>query len=156
MGRLSLLTPVYISVAWVLTVSYQLFTATAVRTTVAYLSGVLPSLELLFLREESTIVFIHGFAWIFLISSIIPSILLGSRRSVLLQFVVCLLLTLTPKLFGDWLAEYVTQIVGMSLLFSNVLFASLYLLVPYVLMILVDAVNSRRERNWGRLRSWPS
>ncbi|MEM3040934.1 MAG: hypothetical protein QXG97_02755, partial [Nitrososphaerota archaeon] len=119
LGKLSLLTPVYLSVAWVATASYQLFTATAVRTVVAYLCELLPSLRLLLLREESTIVFIHGFAWIFLVSSIIPSILLGSRRSVLLQFTVCLLLTLTPTLFRDWIEVYLAQIFAMNLLFNN-------------------------------------
>ncbi len=153
MARLSLLAPFYLSVAWVLTATYQLFTATAVRTTVAYLNTLLPSLGLLLAREEGTMVFIHGFAWIFLLSSIIPAIILGNRRSTLVQFIVCLLLALTPTLFRDWIGETLQQIAGMNHMLSNIYFASLYLLIPYLLMIAIDAVASRRERNWGRIWS---
>jgi len=37
MGKSALVTPLYISVAWILLITYQLFTQTAVSTVVSYI-----------------------------------------------------------------------------------------------------------------------
>jgi hypothetical protein len=73
MGK-DVLAPLYISVAWTLMISYQLFTQTAVVTVVTSISTFWPSAisAWLYARVE-TIVFIHAFAWIFVLSSVIPS-----------------------------------------------------------------------------------
>lgn len=145
-------TPVYISVAWALMITYQLFTQTAVLTFIAFLNTFWPStISAWLLSKVDTIIFIHAFAWIFVLSSVIPSILLGKETSVLIQFFVCLILTV----FSFWIKDVllltteghsIEALFSMSMLFQNPLFASLYLLAPYLFMLLLD-IRSRRLRN---------
>jgi hypothetical protein len=59
----------------------------------------------LFSRRD-TLVFIYAFAWVFVLSSVIPSVILGKERSVLIQFFVCLTLTLVSLLIRDTLIAY--------------------------------------------------
>jgi len=97
----------------------------------------------------ATIVFIHAFAWIFVLSSVIPSILLGKGRSVLLQFFLCLTLTLVATSVEDILIllignSPIVQMEALSALFQNPILAGLYLSVPYVLMLYLD-IHARRS-----------
>ena len=93
LGLAMLMVPLYISVAWRLIITYQLFTQTAVYSFTDYLGNVLPSLGGLLNTRIDTVVFIHTFAWIFVLASVVPSIILGKGRSILLQFFLCLTLT---------------------------------------------------------------
>jgi hypothetical protein len=99
--KAAVLTPLYLSMSWVLTVSYQLFTDTAVRTIAFNVNSVLPSVSGWLSQNIEMVVFIYAFSWIFVLSSVIPSIIIGRERSVLLQFVVCLLLTLLALSIND-------------------------------------------------------
>jgi hypothetical protein len=99
--KAAVLTPLYLSMSWVLTVSYQLFTDTAVRTIAFNVKSVLPSVSGWLSQNIEMVVFIYAFSWIFVLSSVIPSIILGRERSVLMQFVVCLLLTLLALSIND-------------------------------------------------------
>jgi hypothetical protein len=145
-------TPAYISVAWALMITYQLFTQTAVLTFITFLNTFWPStISAWLFSHVDTIIFVHAFAWVFVLSSVIPSILLGKERSVLIQFFVCLVLTL----FSFWVKDALLLITdghsietlfSMSTLFQNPLFAGLYLSVPYLFMLLLD-IRSRRLRN---------
>ncbi|MDH7477321.1 MAG: hypothetical protein QHH17_02940 [Candidatus Bathyarchaeota archaeon] len=149
MGKVALVTPLYVSVAWILLVSYQLFTQTAVSTVVSYISVVLPEIGWWMSYRIDMLVFVHAFAWIFLLSSAIPSVLLGKQRSVLIQFVVCLTLTFLAFIIQDLLKVYeiepISQLLGLYFLFQNPIFATLYLSTPYIFMLLLD-IGLRKKR----------
>lgn len=149
-----LITPLYLSVAWVLMVSYQIFTQTAVSTVVSVISPVVPVLGTWLIARMDIVVFVYSFAWVFVLSSIIPSLLLGKDRGVMVQFIVCLSLALTGIILIDVLdkvyninltnpevlfANPVTQ------LFTNVFFAAFYLSLPYIFMLAID-YRGRKKR----------
>ena len=139
----------YISVAWSLIISYQLFTQTAVYSIIYFLNNLLPSTaEFLILRIDM-VVFIHTFAWIFVLSSVIPSMILGKARSVLLQFFLCLTITFVAVSVEDILALMIgtapiAKIQIMSVWFQNPLIAGTYLSAPYLSMLYLD-IHSRRK-----------
>lgn len=81
MGKTALLAPLYVSVAWTFLVSYQLFTQTAVSTLVAYVNMIWPAVGGWLSLRIDLIVFVYAFAWVFLLSSVIPSVILGRERS---------------------------------------------------------------------------
>ena len=95
------------------------------------------------------IVFIDAFAWVFVLSSAIPSVILGKERSVLVQFFVCLALTFLAFMVLDVISNYgqgpMDQLLSFAVLFSNPLFTGLYLSMPYVLMLVLD-MHSRKSR----------
>lgn len=132
-------------------ISYQLFTQTAVVTVVTSLNTFWPSTVSAWLASRvETMVFIHAFAWVFVLSSVIPSTILGKERSVLIQFFVCLALTLVAFWIKDALPSIVggqpiEKIFSLAVLFQNPLFAGLYLSAPYLFMLLLD-IHSNRNR----------
>jgi hypothetical protein len=143
--------PLYISVAWSLIVSYQLFTQTAVNSIVYALNNHWFSVGQLLTTRVDTIVFIHAFAWIFVLSSVIPSVILGRSRSVLLQFFLCLTLTFVATSVKDVLqfsvgANPALQLESFASLFQNPILAGLYLSVPYVFMLYLDIRTRRADR----------
>ncbi|MEM3442655.1 MAG: hypothetical protein QXM86_02170, partial [Candidatus Bathyarchaeia archaeon] len=123
MGKTAIITPLYISIAWTLLLSYQLFTQTAVTTVVDYIQTLSPEIGVWLARRIDILVFVHSFAWIFLLSSAIPSVLLGKQRGVLVQFVVCLTLTFLAFIIKDLLAVYelepVNQMLSLYVIFQN-------------------------------------
>lgn len=148
MGKAALATPLYISVAWTLMVSYQLFTETAVTTVVTHINMFLPSLSSWLASRIDMIVFIYAFAWVFLLSSALPSAILGKERSVLIQFFVCLMLTFLAFVIEDMITygdRPVDQIFNLANLFSNPFLAVGYLSIPYLLMLTLD-IRSRKRR----------
>jgi len=153
----AVLAPVYVSVAWILMISYQLFTQTAVVTVVTSLSELWPSTLTVWLASRvETIVFITAFAWIFLLSSVIPSAILGKERSVLIQFVFCLALTLTSIWVKDTLpliveSQAVDKILSLAGFFDNPLFAAPFLAAPYLLMLLRDVLSNRKKNETRRV-----
>ncbi|MEM3731397.1 MAG: hypothetical protein QW667_05235 [Candidatus Bathyarchaeia archaeon] len=148
MGKTAIITPLYISIAWTLLLSYQLFTQTAVTTVVDYIQTLSPEIGVWLARRIDILVFVHSFAWIFLLSSAIPSVLLGKQRGVLVQFVVCLTLTFLAFIIKDLLAVYelepVNQMLSLYVIFQNFSFAIIYLSIPYILMLILD-IHSRRK-----------
>lgn len=95
------------------------------------------------------VVFIHTFAWIFVLSSVIPSMILGKARSVLLQFFLCLTITFVAVSVEDILALMIgtapiAKIQIMSVWFQNPLIAGTYLSAPYLSMLYLD-IHSRRK-----------
>ena len=95
------------------------------------------------------VVFVYAFAWVFVLSSVIPSLLLGKERGVLAQFVVCLTLTFLAFALLDVLQNYagtsLAQLLSFSFLFMNPVLAGFYLALPYIVMIGLD-VHSRRKK----------
>lgn len=156
MGKAALITPVYISVAWSLMVSYQFFTQTAVTTVTAYIDMFWPSVGGWLVSRMDMIVFVHAFAWVFLLSSAIPSVILGKGRGVLVQFFVCLTLAFLAFVVQDILIAYggrsMDQIFNFADLFSNPFLAIGYLSMPYLLMLGLD-INSRRKQKKEKMES---
>ncbi len=150
MGKASILTPLYISVAWILITSYQFFTQTTVTTITTYIYPYLPTIGTWMASNLDIIIFIHSFAWIFLLSSAIPSIILGKNRGVLAQFSVCLTLTFMAFVIQDALVGFsngaLDQILGLAPLFHNPLLAGAYLSLPYLLMMGFDIRGRQRQK----------
>lgn len=148
LGKAVYITPLYLSVAWTLMISYQLFTETAVTTIVTQLNTVVPTIGFWLAARVDMVVFVYAFAWTFVLSSVIPSLLLGKERGVLVQFFVCLTLTFLAFALLDVLQNYagtsLAQLLSFSFLFSNPLIAGFYLALPYIVMIGLD-VHSRRK-----------
>jgi len=149
LGKAAVVTPLYISIAWTLMVSYQLFTQTAVTTVTIYIDTFWPSAGAWLVTRMDMLVFIHAFAWVFLLSSAIPSVILGKGRGVLVQFFVCLTLTFSAFIVQDIITTYenrsIGQIFSLENLFHNPFLALGYLSLPYLLMLAFD-INSRRKQ----------
>jgi hypothetical protein len=143
-----IITPLYISVAWILITTYQFFTQTTVTTVTAQIQTFSPILGSWLTTRLDLVTFIHSFAWIFLLSSAIPSIILGKTRGILAQFSVCLVLTFIASIIQDVLTGLsigtLDKIFGLAPLFQNPILAGAYLSLPYILMIGFD-IRGRRQ-----------
>jgi hypothetical protein len=78
--KASLLAPMYLSVSWVLTVSYQLFTETAVKSIATSVTSSWPAASGWLNANVDTLVFVYAFTWIFVLSSVIPSVYFGKTK----------------------------------------------------------------------------
>ena len=149
MGRAAVVTPLYISFAWILMISYQLFTQIAVTTVITYVDELWPLAGGWLTSRMEMIVFIYAFSWVFLLSSAIPSFILGKEKGVLAQFLVCLAVTFLAFVVQDILTTYsggpVHQLFNLAVLFQNPILAVGYLLIPYALMAFLD-FRSRKKR----------
>lgn len=124
-------------------ISYQLFTQTAVTTLVSAIDVFIPQIGSWLLSRLDMIIFIYAFAWVYLLSSVLPAVILGKKCSVFIQFLVCLSLTFLAFVIQDGLivlfeANTIDQILNLSIYFNNSLIAAGYLAIPYVLMIGLD------------------
>jgi len=150
LGKAALAAPMYISVAWTLMISYQLFTQTAVTTLITYINTSIPSIGLWLYSRIGMIVFIYAFAWVFVLSSAIPSVILGKERGVLTQFFVCLTLTFLAFALLDVLKNYggssLDQLLSFNFLFNNPVLAALYLSIPYVVMVALHLRARKRNK----------
>ena len=148
MSKATLMTPLYVSVAWTVMVTYQIFTQTAVSTVLNSFNVLWPAAGEWLLLRMDMIIFVHAFAWVFVLSSVIPSLLLGKKRSVLVQFFVCLTLALVAFVIQDSMSVYLSgqsQVLpGVAFLLGNPLLAVVYLSVPYLFMVTID-IRARRK-----------
>jgi len=146
LGRAVWVAPLYISIAWTLMIAYQIFTQTAVSTIITNVNTFIPSIGFWLTSRIDLVIFVYGFAWVFILSSAIPGAILGKERGVLVQFFLCLTLTFLAIIMVDVLEIYgnmsMSQLLGFSLFFNNLVVASLYLAIPYILMITLD-IRSR-------------
>jgi len=149
-GKLIWATPFYLSLAWALMISYQLFTETAVKTIVSNLGLVLPVAGFWLTSRIDMIVVINAFAWVFVLSSVLPSLILGKERSILVQFFVCLILTVVSFIILDAIQNVggpmLDQLQGAAFLFNNAFFAILYLALPYIAMVGLDWFLKKRQK----------
>ena len=150
MGKAAFTAPLYVSVAWTLIISYQLFTQTAVTSITNILNQFLPSIGSWLILKTDIVVFIHAFAWIFVLSSVIPSIILGKGRSILIQFWLCLTLVLVALLFEDILTiiiggQPITKFQALLLWLQNPVLAGLYLSIPYLFMFYLDLRQRKKK-----------
>jgi hypothetical protein len=127
-------------------ITYQIFTQTAVSTIVANINAFIPSLGVWLSSRMDLVVFVYSFAWVFILSSAIPCAILGKERGVLIQFFLCLAITFLAFIMVDIIESYTSismgQFLGFSHFFNNLVVASLYLAIPYILMIALD-IRSR-------------
>lgn len=131
-------------------ISYQLFTETAVTTVLTGLKSIAPSLGIWLVERQDMIIFVYAFAWVFVLSSVIPSKILGKERSVLVQFIVCLALTLSAFVILDALknsfGEVINQLFSFSYLLNNPAIAVLYLAIPYLFMLSLDLRSRSKSK----------
>jgi hypothetical protein len=124
-----------------------MFTNTAVKSIAANANLWIPSAGTWINSNVETIVFIYAFTWIFVLSSVIPSAILGKERSVLMQYVVVLILTLLAFYMADILqivgGIHVNDLLNAATFLTNPILAVVYLVVPYIFMIGLD-IRSRR------------
>ena len=97
-------------------------------------------------------VFIHAFAWIFVLSSVIPSVILGKGRGVLVQFFLCLTLVLVATLIEDALTimierQPIYQLENLSTWLQNPILAGVYLSVPYLFMLYLDIRSKKKNKD---------
>ena len=133
--------------------SYQLFTQTTVESITTAITTYLPTIGTWMADKIDIIVFIHSFAWIFLLSSVIPALLLGKQRGVLVQFSLCLTLAFLAFVIQDLLTDFGTldQILALAHLFYNPILAFAYLSVPYLLMLGFDIRSKRKKLQWTKV-----
>ncbi len=152
--RAALLAPTYLAISWVLTVSYQLFTDTAVKSIASNIISFWPTVSSWLNSNIQTIVFVYAFTWIFVLSSVIPSAILGKQRSTLIQYAVVLTLTLLAFFMADILQTLagirIEQILGAATVLENPILAGFYLSVPFLLMIGLD-INSKRKQKGAEI-----
>ena len=131
-------------------ISYQLFTETAVTTLVTEINTFIPPIGFWLAVRIDMVVFVYAFAWTFVLSSAIPSVLLGKDCSVLVQFFVCLTLTLLAFVLVDLMEIYagtsLTQLLSFAFIFTNPILATLYLALPYIVMIGLDLRSKRMNK----------
>ena len=130
-------------------ISYQLFTQTAVATMISRVGTFFPSVGAWLTSRMHMMIFIYAFAWVFLLSSAIPCVILGKERSGLVQFFVCLTLTFMAFMFLDAIKNYsggpMDQLLSFAVSSNDPLLAGLYLSMPYLLMLALD-IHSRKSR----------
>ena len=147
MGKAVAVTPLYFSFAWVLLLSYQVFTETAVNTLLNELHSIWPEAGLFLSTKTELIVLVIAYSWIFLLSSVIPSAILGKRSGTVVQFFVVLVLTSSTLIIKDLVSLYtgldVSMIFSLTKYLLNPLDAFTYLVFPYLIMSLVDIMNKR-------------
>jgi hypothetical protein len=155
--KAGLAAPLYLSVSWILTVSYQLLTDTAVKTVATQIGLVWPSAAIWINSNIQTITFIYAFTWIFVLTSVIPSALLGKERGVLIQYFVVLFLSLLALFIPDILFAtfgiQLNEIIASSTITQNIVIALLYLSVPYFFMIGLDLRGRKRAIREARASS---
>ena len=132
---------IYLSFAWILMVSYQIFTRSALTT----MGNSIPILASLISSQTDLAVFICSFAWMFVLSALISIVMFGKERRLTIQFLVSLGLTLTGTALLGLLHLAGLDILNPSflsqpftLLFGNVFFAFFYLALPFIFMVTVD------------------
>lgn len=149
LGKAALEAPLYLSIAWALMVSYQMFTQTAVITIVTYINMLWPFIGTWLTYRIDMLVFISAFAWVFVLSSAVPTVILGKERSVLVQFFFCLTLTFLAFIAFDILKVYesgpINYLLSLTVLLNNPFLAIAYLSIPYVLMLIIDLRAKKRR-----------
>lgn len=150
--KAGIIAPLYLSVSWVLTVSYQLLTDTAVNAIGTNIGLLNSNVGLWITSNVQIIVFVYAFTWIFVLSSVIPQVILGNKGSVLAQYAIVLTLSLIALFMPDMLKSFAGIDVGAvgnyAPFLTNPLIAGVYLSLPYLFMLGIDL----RNRNWIRNR----
>lgn len=129
-------------------VSYQIFTQTAVASVAEALRGPAPMIADLLNSSSSkdVVTFVCGFSWMFVLSAIAQSLMFGRERRLSIQFLVSLALTaagsavlwLLNAVWGKNIADPVLLSGPFSAVFGNAVFATFYLALPFIFMLVMD------------------
>ena len=146
LARGILVTSILLAAAWVLMLTYQVFTKTALTSVASSLNGVVPYLASTLSSNIGLAVFICSFAWMFVLSTVISNLIFGNQRRVFVQFLIGLMLTLTAsalfdaaKWFGWDLSNPKTLLANRyAQVFNSAVFSALFLSLPFVFMIGMD------------------
>jgi len=127
-----------------------LFTDTAVKTIASYVDILSPAAATWLSSNIETVVFVYAFTWIFVLSSVIPSVLLGKERSVLVQYFVCLIIAFLALSAQGLLLAYggiqIQQLLSTATFLNNPILAGFYLMIPYMVMIVIDIRSRKRKK----------
>lgn len=147
------LTAAYLVLAWVLMVSYQIFTQTAVASVATALTGPAPTLAAWISSSTDITAFICGFAWMFVLSAVVQSLMFGRERRLSIQFLVSLGLTAAGSVVlgllnvaGLDLANPTVLSDPFTMLFGNAGFAGFYLTLPFLFMVAIDLRSIRKHK----------
>jgi hypothetical protein len=135
-------------------VSYQIFAQNAIDTVVKAFNGVNPDVASVLSSGSGVVVFICSFAWMFVLSATVSSLMFGRERRRSVQFLVSLALTLT----GTGLLYLLQSVLFVNLadpnvvskpflaVFNNALFSFFYLALPFIFMIAMDLHAAAKHR----------
>ena len=147
MGKAVVITPIYLSFAWALMITYQLYTEIAVKTVMGEIMVLWPQLGNVLSTSVDLLVFVLAFSWVFMLSSVIPSLILGKDGSTLVQFFVVLALTSSTLIIQDIVVMYtgmdVNRIFSLTEFLMNPFDAATYLVLPYIVMFMVDLFSKK-------------
>lgn len=146
LARGILVTSILLVAAWVLMLTYQIFTKTAFTTVASSLKGVAPYLASTLNSNIGLAVFICSFAWMFVLSTVISNLIFGKQRRIFIQFLIGLALTFTASALFDaakWLGWDLSNPKTLlanryAQIFNSALFSALFLSLPFVFMIAMD------------------
>jgi len=148
MGKAVVITPIYLSFAWALMITYQLYTEIAVKTVMGEIMVLWPQLGNVLSTSVDLLVFVLAFSWVFMLSSVIPSLILGKDGSTLVQFFVVLALTSSTLIIQDIGVMYtgmdVNRIFSLTEFLMNPFDAVTYLVLPYIVMFMGDLFSKKR------------
>ncbi|MGC8998013.1 MAG: hypothetical protein ACP5JW_01210 [Candidatus Bathyarchaeia archaeon] len=127
-----------------------MFTETAVKSLINFVNILWPFVGEWLIYRVGMIVFVSAFAWVFVLSSALPSVILGRERGVLAQFFVCLTLTFLPFIAFDSLKAYgghiISYMLGFATQLENPFTALAYLSMPYIIMLAIDLQTRRKNK----------
>lgn len=142
-----LLIPLYILIGWLGLTSYQTFVNQAVTTITQTLSIISPPIANWINNNLEIIKFINAFAWVFILTSLLPSIL--SKNSVFIQFITCLTLAVTaaeaPNLIAIVTPNTIAQLMTVTAKpLQNFILAAFYLSLPYAVLLWLDLRSKQK------------
>jgi hypothetical protein len=156
MARSLKITIALLGVAWILMISYQIFAQNALNSVTKTLNTISPIFGSILNMDfiSGIIVFVCSFAWMFVLSAVISSLMFGRERRLSVQFLVSLALTLT----GFTLLYLLQNALGVNLadpnvlskpflsVFDNSLFSFFYLALPFIFMVALDLRSAVRHK----------
>jgi hypothetical protein len=133
-------------------VSYQVFTQTAITTLAVSMSGSSPQLAHAIMSNTNAAGFVFSFAWMFILSAMISSLMFGRERRLTIQFLVSLALTIMGSTMLGLLNSFGLDLSNPNVfsqpvtqLFGNSFFALFYLALPFIVMIGLDLQALRKK-----------
>ena len=151
MARTIFATVLCLVIAWALMLSYQIFSQPALTTLATSLAGSMPLVATWINSGMDSAVFVFSFAWMFVFSSIIQTLMFGNERRLTIQFLVSLGLTLLGSTLLGAIGALGLDLSAANLissplaaLFGNVFFAVFYLALPFIVMLALDIWQSRK------------
>jgi hypothetical protein len=145
-------TSVCLAIAWVLMVSYQIFTKTALTTIISVFQVSAPLIASWINSNIAVGIFLFSFAWMFVLSSVITNFIAGRDKRIFIQFLVSLGLTAISSVLLGVVKNFGLNLSDPNLpnaysqLFSNAFFAFFYLSLPFIFMLAIDFNRSRRVK----------